>query len=285
VLYALHFSPDGKYIVHASTQSIRVWCERRYVGECPGSLVGMARDGQTLITRHLKAKTFHAWHVGTLTEVDISTLDPTQYSPNQRYYIEGNRLVLTFYDALGIEAPRTLDLGPGENSACDRWALSPDGTLLAVAFTFDAGGHDAAWGTCFDAQGNKRFSFDISRFVFIPVVYFAEQFPLLAVSSDVYTISLLLTSGKPVRRFKYQPQGGTFIAVSPYNQNLIALHVDKTVWRLYQGDRQREVTEQQAVLAVAFHPNGEHIASLTVDGAIHMYALETLQMLFELQQT
>ncbi|HRE48501.1 MAG TPA: hypothetical protein PLD47_12320 [Aggregatilineales bacterium] len=279
----LYSSGDGSLLFHGGYTSVRVWHNQQFVAECPGRLVGIARDGQTFLTYDKESKSFSAWQSDTGTQIAVSTLTPAGYAANQRYLIEANGLTLTFRDALGLELPKMHTMLQLEFGACDNWSLSPDGHLLAIAFIMDVGGQDTAWGMCFergeDGQFQKKFDFPVNRFIYIPIVMFCEPYPLLAVSTPAAT-SLILTNGKPIRQFQCT---GEFIAVSPVQQRHVLVHCGWKTWHFYEDEQKREIEESQKILAGAFHPGGNRIAILLKDHSIRIYDIETLAVVDELQ--
>lgn len=283
----LRFSGDGSILFHGGYKSVRIWNDYRFVQECPGRLVGIARDGQTFLIYDKESKSFSAWQSDTGTQLAVLTLNPADYAANQRYLIEANRLTLTFHDGLGIETPRQITFGDSRIGACDEWALSPDGNLLVVAFVLDDGeGHDAAWGECFErdeeGQFRKKYKFEVSRFV-EPFLSFCEPHSLLArVVSPASSDLVSPAAGAVVRRVAY----GQWLTVNPINPDVITVgQVGKgyVTWRLYNTQTQHDIQETQIVLAGAFHPQGDRIAVLLKDHRIRIYDIETLALVDELQ--
>lgn len=281
----LRFSGDGSILFHGGYNSVRVWHNYQFVAECPGRLVGIAREGQNFLTYDKVSKSFSAWQSDTGTQIAVSTLNPADYAANQRYLIEANRLTLTFHDALRLESSRTQIMSQSEYGVCDNWALSPDGRLLAIAFIMDVGGHDAAWGECFERNKEgtykKKFEFDVNRFVYTPLVAFCDPYPLLAVSTPS-AISLILTNGKPIRRFQ---GGGKFVLISPIKEDVVLLGHGWKTWRLYKGEQKQDVEEAQEILAGTFHPQGDQIAILLKDHSIRIYDVATLTLVDEMRGT
>lgn len=220
----LRFGGDGSTLFHGEYKSVRIWHNYQFVQECPGRLAGIARDGQTFLTYDKESKSFSAWQSMTGTQIARSTLNAEDYAANQRYLIETNGLTLTFHDALGLEPPRTHMMGvQSAYCACDNWALSPDGQLLAVAFVMDSGEHDAAWGECFEqnaaGQFQKKYKFEVSRFV-EPFLSFCDSHPLLAMVVSPGSSKLVLpATGKTIRRLAY----GQWLTVNPINPDVIAV--------------------------------------------------------------
>lgn len=103
----LRFSGDGSILFHGGYNSVRVWHNYQFVAECPGRLVGIAREGQNFLTYDKVSKSFSAWQSDTGTQIAVSTLKPADYAANQRYLIEANRLTLTFHDALRLKSSQT----------------------------------------------------------------------------------------------------------------------------------------------------------------------------------
>lgn len=282
----LRFSGDGSFLFQGDWESVRSWHNHQFVQECPGRLVGVARDDQTFLTYDKTNKSFSAWQSATGTQIKLSALSPDDYAANQRCLIEGNGLTLTFHDALGLEPPRTQTMSQEEYSTCDNWSLSSGGDLLVVAFYLDVEGHDSAWGECFerDETGTykKKFGFGVDRFAFTPVVTFCEPHPLLAVST-YNAISLLLTNDG-TRTHEFKGSGG-FAAVSPVKRDVILLGSRLHTWQLYKGEQKQSIQEEQEILAGVFHPTGDHFAILLKDQTIRIYDVATLALADELRVT
>lgn len=282
----LRFGGDGSLLFHGGYKSVRIWHNQHFIAECPGRLVGISRDGQTFLTYDKESKSFSTWQSMTGTQITRSPLHAEDYAANQRYLIDANRLTLTFHDALGLEPPRTHMMGRSAYGACDNWALSPDGRLLAVAFVMDVAGHDAAWGECFErdeaGQFQKKYEFDVSRFV-EPFLSFCDSHPLLAMVVSPGSSKLVLPATGAVVR---QVAGGRWLAFSPTNSDIIAVgQVGKgyVTWRLYNTQTQHDIQEAQIVPAGAFHPSGNQIAILLKDHSIRIYDVATLALVDELQ--
>lgn len=282
--HKLHFSKDGRFLFHGSYASVRVWHDRMLVKELPGKLVGTSLDGKILIIYHQQFDRFSAWQSATGTPLPTRALHADQFAPNQRYYIKQKRLTLTFLDGLGQDPPQEYTFEDLTNTNCDNWSLSPDGKLLAVAFFFDIGGHDGAFGRCYeiDKRGQMQiaFKFEVDRFISTPVVDFCELYSALAVSTPD-AISLFLSNGHKVDAFSYGTGGGKFIAVSP-QRAMSVMHQTHSTWRLYRGSDRREVKEPRPILACAFRPDGQQIAFLLEDQSIRIYESETVALLAEL---
>lgn len=282
----LCFSSDGSYLLQSGYKSVRLWQAERLLAECPGRLMGMARDGQTFLTYDGPRATFAAWRSAAGTALELAQVDPAQYAANQRYYITRKGLTLTFHDALGREAAQDFTFPGSDYASCDNWALSPDGHLLAIAFFAEAGGHDAAFGQCFARHKaghfERIFEFEVDRFVSTPVVAFCEPYALLAVSTP-NSLSLFLTNGKLIREFDYELSGGKFIAIHPTKKEIGLLQYAHHTWRLFAGSRREDVQEAQSILDAAFHPDGKRVALLLNDQSIRFYDIETLALLAELR--
>lgn len=282
----LCFSSDGSYLLQSGYQSVRLWQAEHLLAECPGRLMGIARDGQTFLTYDGRRATFAAWRSATGAALALTQVDPAQYAANQRYTITGKRLTLTFHDALGREAAQEFTFPGSDYASCENWALAPDGHLLAIAFFAEAGGHDAAFGQCFARRGAGHFEgvfeFEVNRFVSTPFVAFCEPHALLAVSTPD-SLSLFLTNGQLIREFEHETSGGDFIVIHPTKKEIGLLQYTHNTWRLYDGSRSQDVREAQSILDAAFHPDGQRVALLLNDQSIRLYHLETLALMAELR--
>jgi len=274
--HVLSFSDDGRYLFHSKPGIVRIWREQQFVREHPGNLVGHARDGRTFLTVDWKSQTISAWDSDSGTALNRSTIAPDSYAVNQRTLIRSERRTLVLYDALIEEPPRRLSFSDiDEHSVCDTWDLSADGTLLAVAFWVDIGGHDAAWGTCYALEGGDRFrtvfSFEVNRFT-NSYVQFCDPHHLLVISDRQDALSAIkTTTGHRVKRFQFDmARGGAFLRFSPTDSGIAALHFSRDRWRLYHGNATRDIDEP--ALAAVFHPLSGQVVTVVETDALHVHS-------------
>jgi len=225
----LAFSPDGKKIIHSSKQETFVWSldSKSLVYKCSGSLFAISNDSQTFLTRD--DNTFQAWDNNTNTKLSLEEVNPDTYGRYERSLILADRKSKAFIiqDVLSIHPPVEIYFGDGMDSL-DQWIISPDGKLIAIA------------------------------------LYFSEHHPLLAVNRSSGWISIYhLSNGKPIQRVGYQNSGGDFIRIGPQRSRTIAVHRSRDSFQIKQHKvRNGIITEPEAVLDVAFHPNGQFIAAI-----------------------
>lgn len=279
------YSANGEYLFDGQYKAVRIWHHDRFVGECPGEFVGAARDGKTFLTYNPdEGKSCRAWQSHTGINLPISAVQPEHYAPNQRYFLERTVRPIVLRDALGREAPIQLDLDDRDYMMVDNWALSPDGNYLAVAFFFDVGGHDGAFGRVYARLNGSpflpAFQFDVDRFISTPLVTSCDPHTLFAVSAETGRLSLITATGQyAASRIRYVGGGGRFLIVSPKTPRTWVVHYNSRTWRLVHENKNVDVAEDQPILAAAFHPSGEKIAILLENLRVAIYSMPSLQRL------
>lgn len=275
--HRLSFSADGRYLFHIRPTAVRIWCEQQFVREHPGRFIGHAQDGRTFLTENWETKAISAWDSDSGAPIERSTIAPESFAVNQRTLIHHERLTLILHDALVDAPPRRLAFSDEhEHAGCDTWDLSADGTLLAVAFWIDVGGHDAAWGVCYALEGGDRlrkvFDFEVNRFA-NTYVQFCDPHPLLVISDTQGALSVINThTGHRVKRFRFDiPRGGAFLCFSPTDSGIAAFHYTRDRWRLYHGSATRDIDEP--ALAAAFHPSGRQVVTALETNALHVHSV------------
>ena len=174
-----------------------------FLSTCPGSLVGAASTGETLIT--MTPAGVKAWEARTGWEREPHTLDPSTYCYHQRFVANANRfkLVVELRDALEIEPPRLVRIehDPRYYPSLETWALTPDDLSLVATLTGEVAGQDWASGLCVDlSSGARRFKFKVNKFQSGPPLNFSREHGLLLISDDIYHLSLFdLETGRAVR--------------------------------------------------------------------------------------
>ena len=297
----LHISLTGEILTHSTRENaVEVWDLRNriYLCTCPGSLVGAATDGASLITR--TAEGVRAWDARTGLEHEAHSLDPASYPIHQRFITNASRykLIVELRDALEIEPPRLVRIehDPRYYPNLDSWALAPDDRSLIATLSGEVAGQAWASGLCVDlSSGARRFKFKVNKFQKVLPLNFSREHNLLLVSDDIYHLALFdLESARAVREVwvsgftnasaalvnnpwlvavsVWEPV--TSSAVSPFSVQILNLE------RLSGGRLQRAAVEAvfaepQAVDDLFFAPDGLHMASLLSNGAIHWWNLST----------
>jgi hypothetical protein len=300
-LKPLHISPTGEILYHSTQEhSVEVWDLRNgiYLCTCPGSLVGAASDGATLITQ--TSEGVKAWEARTGLEHEPHSLDPSSYTFHQRFIANANRykLVVELRDALEIEPPRQVRIehDPRYYPNLDTWALAPDDCSLIATLSGEVAGQAWASGLCVDlSSGARRFKFKVNKFQRVLPLNFSREHNLLLISDDIYHLALFdLADARAVREVwvsgftntaaalvtnpwlvavsVWEPVASS--AVSPFSVQILNLE------RLPGGRLQRAAVEAvfaepQAVDDVFFAPDGLHMASLLSNGVIHWWNLAT----------
>jgi WD40 repeat protein len=257
----LAFTPDGATLLH-STQSknVAVWAipDYRLRYTCPGSLIGVSRNGQTFLTKSKDA--CDAWETATGKRCALDELNPKDYDLHQRTVTSADELkmILQVQDLLVPALSTTIYVNYPKDChpRLDAWAVAPNNQDIVVTYCGDVGGHDWAHGQCIDiARSKKRFELEVDRFQGEPVINFSAEHNLLVMSSDDGSCKVYdLLRGIAIRQVWVEEAHFAHVAaVSPQNQWLLAL----STWETSKESR-----------SMLFSIQLQNTAKLIRDGAI-----------------
>lgn len=279
----LIFSSEGTTLFHVLARCVNVWDtdsgQLRY--SCPGSLIGMARNSETFLTRPAK-HSFKAWETATGKELPLHGIIFESYAFHQRVVIQVKPPTLQILDVLKQIVTHEIALPDGFSQAL----LAPNDQYLVMVSEIDIVGHDVTIGECIDLNtGKVVYNFDGARFLSKTPLFFSVEHNLLVVGgmgNGKFALYDLIT-GKCLREVWTSLNGGEVVSVNPKNKWQVAVKVGKSI-RLtdlrepatekqpyYQGKIERMIKESGRLKGLAFHPDGELLASLLMNGEIHLW--------------
>ncbi|MGK3959889.1 protein kinase [Sorangium sp. So ce118] len=287
------FSPDGKRIVTASNdRTARVWnAERKgeplvLRHEAPVLSAAFSPDGERIVTASFD-DTARVWNADGKGEPLVlrghrgDSVSSAAFSP------DGKRIVTTLiFELNGAVRVRNAD-GTGESSVLRgrKYAFSPDGERIATVSDVSGDGAVRVWNADGTGQplvlpGYRTPGYDVA---------FSPDSKRIAIVSDDNCVRVwnadgageplvLPGSGAQVTAAAVSPDSNRIelfprdkrIAFSPDNKLIFAASRDGTV-RVWNADGTGEplvlTGSGSQVTAVAFSPDGERIASASVDAA------------------
>ncbi len=295
----LAFTPDGATLLHSTrNKSVAVWAipsyQLRYI--CPGSLIGVSRNGQTFLTK--SKDTFDAWETATGKQCALDELDPQDYDLHQRAVASADELerTLQVQDLLVPALSKTVYVNYAK-ARLDAWAVAPNNQDIVVIWYGDVAGHDWARGQCIDiARNMTRYEFEVNRFQGEPAINFSAEHNLLVMSSDDGSCKVYdLLRGRAIRQVWAEGSAhfAHVAAVSPQNQWLLALstwerseesrsmlfsiqlqNTEKLIRDgaiVQHGKVERVIRETGPIDSLLFSPDGKYLASLVNEDAVHFW--------------
>ncbi len=295
----LTITPDGNTLLASSRQnSLAVWdlssMGKRF--DLQGEPVGLDQEGKWLLLRNNDG--VMGVRLDSGEQVGLQDLAPNQFDIWQRCLVTGQRfrLRLDVQDVFGVLPVQILRIeqDPRYFPSMDSWALAPDNTSLVVTLSGEVAGEEWASGVCLDVEsGQRRFKFNVSRFQRVPPICFSAAHKLLMIGDNACHLSLFdLVTGNCVREI-YVGGFGMVTAISPVNAWLAAVNAWEPVagtgrspfsvqlldlmhveGERMQRARVQAVSQQpQTVEELEFAPDGRTLASLLVDGSVHVWDL------------
>ena len=250
----LWLTPDGSTLLQQSQDRLHVWAVDRAQLLCtvPGSLVGIANDGQMLLTRHVDKEyrrrdvaslagffrrelaqyreppcTFRAWATGSGAERELAAISRDAFAPQQRLTIFANRWqpALMIKETIGPE-PLYQEHQLHFDGLLENWLIAPDNRHLVLVYYVSAGGFDGWTGHCVElATGEVQFEFRASSTPdSLPQIYFAAEHQLLISNHGSSFDFYHLATGKHlanISRFDEAPYRvwGSCFAVNPVDRS------------------------------------------------------------------
>jgi WD40 repeat protein len=279
----LIFTSEGTTLFQVSASCVNVWDinrgQLRYI--CPGSLIGIARSNETFLTRPAK-NIFKAWETATGRELPLDSITPESYAFHQRVVTQVKPPTLQILDVLKQIVTHEISLPHGFSQA----TLAPNDQYIVVVSEIDMVGHDFAIGECIDLNtGKVVYNFEAARCLSQTPLFFSVEHNLLIVGGIGNGKFALydLATGECLREVWASLNGGEVVRVNPKNKWQVAIKVGKSI-RLtdlheppsdkqsyYKGKVERTIKEIERIKGIAFHPNGELLASLLTRGEIHLW--------------
>lgn len=312
--HRLIFSPDGDTLFLVESTSFQAWSIRDHsmlyhqneywIGLSRGGwyVLSQGRDSQTLESGFIRYSrmddVIYLRESLTGQEIDLETVAPDKFVYDQRrvteiatdrdeygdVYLSG----LRYWDVLGADRSRYTISAVG----VDNWAMTDDGSIIAVTCSGSAYGHDWAEGQCMDQDGNRLFDFPVNRFAYTPIVYISSEHSMLVVNTSATRLTAyLLPSGKSIGHRKISNTGGDFVCISPANDRSMIFNDAFNSLKIISRDgHTRVLRTQEKLLACAVEPTSDTLAVLVQNNndttgselQIRLYQFSTLTVLTSL---
>ncbi len=294
----LAYSPDGSVIFLSNYSEVAVWNIRKSLwnisrvrksyARCPGVLLGISLDNHTFMTLQ-GTRTIAVWNLLSGKKLSIKDISSETYELHQRAIISVNKnnLSFTVTDIFGkFSFPEfQIPLKPTEASF-ENWGIAPNNKIVSVAVGGSAGGFDWANGYSFDLiSGKIIYNFKASDWINPAPFFFSKHGFLISGGTGYYHI-YDLESGKHYSEVELtsksgykSPEGGWVVDVHPTNKYLFAYDSDMPEFciQIVEIDLSGSIKEvailpeSDKVLDIEFHPDGNHLACLLRNGAIHIW--------------
>ncbi|GAB4171020.1 MAG: hypothetical protein Fur005_32710 [Roseiflexaceae bacterium] len=293
-------------ILMSSETNITIWeCTRGEVrGMCAGRLLGVARDGQTLLTQELPYQ-FRAYRSTDGQAIGLPAVQ--QYDLDQRCAVYGTaqragvRAALHVVDALGGAEPIAIPLSLSRGEWIDNWALAPGVPYLFYTVSGEAEGHDWANGQVIDLRSCERVQFGqhpffaVSRFLSpMPLAFSAEHHLMISSHQNRFDI-YQLPGGQHLKELLIGDGGGDVVAFHPQHAWLLAINIEpiqqrdrekRAVALIDTRQEQREQQEQrrlmlplaERIVALAISPDGQYIAARLKQGMLVVWSAERSEL-------
>lgn len=254
----LTITPNGRFLLYEGEHKLQIWevAKKQLHAIIEGSLVGVANDGQTLITRYVDRKyfledmasrsgsfrqeldkfteppaVFTAWEIENGRKLNLADISPNTYQRHQRVAIFANRQdpALKIKELLGNN-PSITKIELAFNGILENWVMAPDNQHIILAFYQSAGGFDGWFVNCVDINtGATKIRYQIENAAkSLPPIYFSQQHKLMISNHPNHFDIYDLKSGThlcKIDRFDEPPYkfGGRCFAINPQDKTELAI--------------------------------------------------------------
>lgn len=307
----LHFAANGAILLHSTADTVTAWdvATRQLRYRCAGRLIGVSQSGVTFAT-DTRTGEFSLWQsiTGELQPPTSAVAADLPFEVRYRVHLEkvGNgRYQGQWLDILG-ERPsipiqvQTSGLAAVEN--LDNWLIISPQRWLAAAWSWADEYVDGAYGGYHALNGDlpERVSLTVSRYHTTPPMYFSRQHDWLVTGEqtgfNIYTATTGQPFGGQAGKYYLRDGGGDVVAFHPTQKMQLAVNqttilsedAAKQGFLLLDIQASGRATvlhflpEPAPVTALAFHPQGNWIAALLSNSAIHLWESDSGQQISSL---
>ncbi len=267
----LIFNFDGTILFSSVKNRVMVWDvdNTQFCYACNGSFISLAYNSQSFLTSRNRIKgQISLWDTQTGAKLPLQNVEYKQYLFYQRAI-----LLKMDWDRLEIRDP--LGQRPHQIITDQGWlasgAIAPNNHFLLLTY-----GVDRSYGKCIDLNtGEIIYEFKDNSWGQSPI-YFSVEHTLLICNGHIHD----LNSGDYAT---YLNISGSIFRVSPKENWLVAAASERGKYIYLVDIRQPSaklatIKTSSRIKDIAFHPDGEHIASLFTNGEIQLWYLKTTQL-------
>ena len=264
---AIAFSPDGKYVATASSDTARVWdaATGKEVAKLNHddrvSAIAFSPDSKYLATAS-DDKTARVWDAATGKELvkvnHDDRVSAVAFSPDGKYLATANSDTARVWEAAtGLEVAKV-----NHDASVNDVTFSPDGKYLATA------SDDKSARVWFATTGKEVVKVYHNNDRVSAVVFSPDSKYLATAGLDKTARVWLATTRKELTKV-YHDGGVNDVTFSPDGKYLATASDDKTarVWEAATGKEVAKVNQDDRVWAVAFSPDGKYLTTASSDTA------------------